>query len=89
MPNERERVENELTAILNRALRSVPFIKLDAVDEVTALFNSALQLMEENLEFENSDKDERINKNKHEDQLSPSDDQPDEEQDFSKRYEKN
>lgn len=33
----RDAAEKELTRLINRALRSVPFVKLDKVDEVTGM----------------------------------------------------
>jgi hypothetical protein len=59
MDEERELVESELTSLLNRALRSVPYVKLDSVNEVIELFQKAVDLMESNLDFEDSDAEEQ------------------------------
>lgn len=41
-----------------RALRSVPYVRLDVVDEVISAFQSAVDLMESNLELDEDDDEE-------------------------------
>lgn len=51
MSNDTEISDKEyLNKLLNRALKSVPFVKLDAVEEVTILFQEAVDLLETNLD---------------------------------------
>jgi len=63
---ERAEAERELTRLLNRALQSIPFVRLDKVDEVISKFQAACQLLEENLQgdidlsVENDSTDESI-----------------------------
>jgi len=54
---ERDVAERELTRLINRALRSVPFVKLDKVDEVTALFEQAIHNMESNCILDADERD--------------------------------
>lgn len=55
---DRKTAERELTKLIERALRSVPYVRLDVVQEITQLFEVAINTMESNLEDEDSD-DER------------------------------
>jgi hypothetical protein len=49
MSISRSEAERELLKLLNRALATVPFVRLDKVDEVTEKFKGACALLEENL----------------------------------------
>jgi len=55
VPADRAAAEQQLTAILNRALKAVPLVKLDAVDDVMKLFTEAVELMESSLELDDEE----------------------------------
>lgn len=65
-PIDREAAEKELTRLINRALRSVMFVKLDKVEEVTELFTRAIDLLEANCDIDPEER-ERLNRLKLED----------------------
>lgn len=46
----------ELTSLIERALRSVPYLRLDAVPQVSALFETAMECLEANLAFDDLDR---------------------------------
>jgi len=54
---ERQAAEQQITNILNRALKLVPLVRLDCVDEVIRLFTDAIEMMESNLEIEDDDEE--------------------------------
>lgn len=51
----REKAEANILGILNKALRQVPFVRLDAVESVTESFQSALDYMEAHLDVGDSE----------------------------------
>ena len=55
MDPNRARLEASLTALLNRALLIVPYVRLDSVAAVTALFQSALDYMQNNIIVDEDD----------------------------------